>query len=236
MDARELTRFAVKWSAFGVGLAAFSYATYVSANFLRYGRPKVAKGSHVDALLDIFMPNYEVVDRHSVSIAAPADLALATATEMDLGSCLVIRAIFKGRELILRSERDNTIRPRGLLAEMKSMGWRVLAELPGREIVVGAVTKPWEPNPVFRALSSDEFKSFHEPGYVKIIWTLRADSVGKAESVFRTETRAVATDREAREKFRRYWSFLSPGIVAIRTVMLPAVKAEAERRWRPTAA
>ena len=236
MNAKEFPRFAVKWSAFGVGLAAFSYATYVSANFLRYGRPKVAKGSHVDALLDIFMPNYEVVDRHSVSIAAPADLALATATEMDLGSCLVIRAIFKGRELILRSERDNTIRPRGLLAEMKSMGWRVLAELPGREIIAGAVTKPWDPNPVFRGLAPDVFRNFHEPGYVKIIWTLRADSVGNAESVFRTETRAIATDREARKKFRRYWSFLSPGIVAIRTVMLPAVKAEAERRWRPTAA
>src|SRR5262249_53556201 len=97
MKARGFTRFAVKCSALGAGLAAFSYATYVSANFLRYGRPKVAKGSNADVLLDIFMPNYEVVDRHSVSIAAPADLALATATEMDLESCLVIRAIFKSR-------------------------------------------------------------------------------------------------------------------------------------------
>jgi hypothetical protein len=236
MNAKEFRRFAVKWSAFGVGLTAFSYATNVFVNFLRYGRPKVAKSANADALLDIFMPNYEVVDRHSVSIAAPADLALAIATEMDLESCLVIRAIFKGRELILRSERDNAARPRGLLAEMKSLGWRVLAELPGREIVVGAVTKPWEPNPVFRGLAPDEFMTFHEPGYVKIIWTLRADSVGKAASVFRTETRAVATDKEARKKFRRYWSFLSPGIVAIRSVMLPAVKTEAERRWHATAA
>jgi hypothetical protein len=236
MNTKELTRFATKWSALGVGLAAFSYATYVSANFIRYGRPKLAKGADADALLDTFMPTYEVVDRRSAHIAAPADVALATATEMDFESCPLIRAIFKTRELILRSERDNSVRPRGLLAEVKSLGWRVLAELPGRELVVGAVTKPWEPNPVFRGLTADEFRNFHEPGYVKIIWTLRADSVGNAESVIRTETRAVATDSEARKKFRRYWSFLSPGIVAIRSIMIPAVKAEAERRWRAAAA
>ena len=48
--------------------------------------------------------------------------------------------------------------------------------------------------------------------------------------MFRTETRAVATDAAARAKFRRYWSFLSPGIVLIRWLMLGPVKAEAERR------
>ena len=64
---------------------------------------------------------------------------------MDLESCAVIRGIFRGRELILRSERDVTIRPRGLLAEMKTLGWGVLAAMPGHEIVMGGVTKPWDP-------------------------------------------------------------------------------------------
>jgi hypothetical protein len=182
------------------------------------------------------MPDYEVVDRCSVGIATPAHIALIAATETELEACLVIRAIFKGRQLFLRSVPDTAIRPRGLMAEMKSLGWRVLAELPGREIVVGAVTKPWEPNPLFLGLDPDEFLTFREPGYVKIIWTLRADPVGNADSIFRTETRAVATDGIARKKFRRYWSLLSPGIMAIRRVILPTVKADAERRWRARAA
>jgi hypothetical protein len=148
----------------------------------------------------------------------------------------VIRAIFKGRELILGNKPDNTIRPRGLLAEVQSLGWRVLAELPGRELVVGAVTKPWESNPVFRGMAPDEFTRFQEPGYVKIAWTLRADAIGDAETVFRTETRAVATDADARKRFRRYWSFLSPGIITIRRVMLPVVKGAAEGRWKRYAA
>jgi hypothetical protein len=48
--------------------------------------------------------------------------------------------------------------------------------------------------------------------------------------VFRTETRAAATDAGARSKFRRYWRLFSPGIIAIRLLLLPSLKAEAERR------
>jgi hypothetical protein len=236
MKFKQLARFATKWSAAGIGLAAFSYGTYAVTTFLRYGRPRRSKGPTADPLLDTFMPNYEVVDRHSVRIAVPNDVVLTAAAEMDIEKYPVIRAIFKSRERILGGKPDNTIRPCGLLAEMQSFGWHVLAEIPGREIVVGAVTKPWEPNPIFRGLAPDEFTNFKDPGYVKIIWTLRADAVGSTESIFRTETRAVGTDGEARKKFRRYWSLVSPGIIAIRSVMLPAVKAEAERRWRANAA
>ena len=53
---------------------------------------------------------------------------------------------------------------------------------------------------------------------------------GATESVFRTETRAVATDVMARTRFRRYWSLLSPGTIVIRRMMLQPLKAEAERR------
>jgi hypothetical protein len=95
---------------------------------------------------------------------------------------------------------------------------------------MGAVTKPWEANVVFRSLPPNEFATFNEPGYVKIAWTLRADANSPTNSVFRTETRAVPTDAMARRKFRRYWSLLSPGIIAIRWMMLRPLKAEAERR------
>jgi hypothetical protein len=57
----------------------------------------------------------------------------------------------------------------------------------------------------------DRHASWRTPGYVKIAWTIRADDINAAASVFRTETRAIATDANARKKFRRYWSFFSPG-------------------------
>jgi hypothetical protein len=142
----------------------------------------------------------------------------------------VVRAIFKTREVVLGSEPDTAVHPRGLLALTKSIGWGVVAEVPGREVVMGAVTQPWYANVVFRPLSPDKFAAFNEPDYVKIVWTLRADAIGTNASIFRTETRAVATDVAARAKFRRYWSFLSPGIIVIRWASLRPLKAEAERR------
>ena len=98
---------------------------------------------------------------------------------------------------------------------------------------MGAVTQPWKANVVFRSLPPHEFAAFHEPDYVKIGWTLRADPIGANTSIFRTETRAVATDSAARAKFRRYWSFLSPGIILIRWTSLKPLRADAERRTSP---
>ena len=99
-------------------------------------------------------------------------------------------------------------------------------------IVVGAVAKPWEAEVTFRSVPSDQFASFAEPGFVKIAWTLRADPNRSGGSIFRTETRAAATDAFARAKFRRYWALLSPGIILIRHASLAVVKADAERQRR----
>jgi hypothetical protein len=96
------------------------------------------------------------------------------------------------------------------MAQMTSLGWGVLAEEPGREIVVGAITQPWLANVVFRALPPERFREFREPGYVKIVWTLRADPAGGSQSIFRTETRVATTDAMARKRFRWYWARFSP--------------------------
>jgi hypothetical protein len=125
--------------------------------------------------------------------------------------------------------------PQAFVDEMRSIGWGTLAEVPGRQVVMGAVTQPWMAEVVFRSLPPEQFRAFDEPGFVKILWTLRVDPVGEHASVFRTETRAVPTDALARATFRRYWSFVSPGIVAIRWLLLRPVKREAQRRARAAA-
>lgn len=230
MTARSILRSSLRWLAAGVGVATGAYATYVGVTWSRYGHVPRPKPNEHDELLDRFMPVFEVVERHSVHVAAPASVALAVARYIDMSELPIVRAVFKSRELIFRSAPDKGRRPRRLLAEVQALGWVVLAETPEREIVVGAVTKPWEANVTFHSLPFEEFAAFSEPGYVKIAWTLRADPKDAASSIFRTETRALATDASARAKFRRYWSFVSPGILLIRQVMLGPIKAKAERR------
>jgi hypothetical protein len=225
-------RSSARWVAAGIGLAAGAYATYVGVAWWRYGRAAGAKDGNPDPVLDRFMPLYEVRGRHQIRIAAPAATTLAAAREMDLLQSPVVRALIKGRELILRATPDTRPRPRGLLAEVQALGWGVLDDVPDREIVVGAVTQPWKANVEFRALPPGEFSAFDEPGYVKIVWTLRADPVGDDEALFSTETRAVSTDAAARARFRWYWSFFSPGVILIRWLSLGPLKTEAERRAR----
>lgn len=213
-----------------LGAGAAGYAAYAGWTWLRYGHVTRASGEAADPLLDSFMPEFEVYDRHSIHVDAPADVVMAAARAMDLEDSRIIRAIFKMRELLLRSEKSPE-RPRGMYEGMRALGWGVLAET-AHEIVFGAVTKPWQANPVFRAVSPEAFAAFAEPDYVKIAWTLRADPSPLGGAVFRTETRAMATDPDARAKFRRYWALLSPGIILIRAAMLPALREAAEQRWR----
>lgn len=222
----------MKGLAIGAGIAGASYGTYVASAWRRYGRPKKAQGEEVDALLDTFMPTYDVCERHHVGVSAPAEVTLAAAKTVELDESRIIRAIFKARALIMRSNPGLTERPAGFYEQMKSIGWGVLAEAPGRELVMGAVTEPWQANPVFRPLPPEEFAAFAAPDQVKIAWTLRAVPRADGGSVFHTETRAVATDPVARKKFRVYWSLLSPGIILIRSALLPAIEAAADRAWR----
>jgi len=225
---------AKRWLAAGVGVAVGSYAALAASAWLRYGNAPPASGDEADDWLDRFMPTYEVVERHHVRVAAPAGVTFAAAVEVDPNQSAIVRAIFKGRELAMGSRPGPEPDARGFIPRMRALGWGVLADVPGREIVMGAVTRPWLADVVFRALPPGEFAAFGEAGYAKIAWTLRADAVGSGESVFRTETRVATTDRFARAKFRQYWSLVSPGIVLIRWMLLGPVKAEEERRFTRT--
>src|SRR5947207_3726981 len=152
MQTQTQIRTAVKWAAGALGAAAGAYATWVGLTWLRYGQPAASDAKEADPLLDRFMPVYEVAERHRIHVAAPAATTFDVASEQDLMALPFVRAIFKTRELVLGSEPDTVVRPRGLLALTKSLGWGVLAEVPDRQVVMGAVTQPWFANVVFRPL------------------------------------------------------------------------------------
>jgi hypothetical protein len=230
MTRKSWLRSGAGMLATGVGVSGGAYGAYAAIAWYRYGRIPQDGGPQGDELLDRFMPTYEVLERHYIRVAAPAAVTLLAAREQDLLQLTIVRAIFRAREIVLRATPDPRPQPRGLLAATQALGWGILAERPDRALVVGAVTRPWEPNVTFRALPADEFAAFSQPGFVKIAWTLRADPLDDQTSIFRTETRAIATDASARARFRRYWAFASPGIGLIRRLSLKPLKRDAERR------
>lgn len=232
MQQRQILKRAAQGLAITAAAAGAGYAALVVLNRVRYGSRKVAAALPVDSSLNQFLPEPEVAEHYKISIDAPASIVMAAAKNLELLQSPVIRAIFRTREVVLGGEPDRRAHPTALMAQMLSIGWVVLAEEPGREVVFGSVTQPWEAAPVFRSIPSDQFRDFAEPGYVKIAWTLRADPVDEARSVFHTETRVCTTDAGARKRFRKYWAFVAPGVKLIRVAMLKPLKRAAEARAR----
>jgi hypothetical protein len=232
MSVHPISRTAGRLAAIAAAMSVGAYAACVVTAWRGYGRPSPPDPGERDELLDQFMPDYDVVERHRITVDAPAAVVLTAAKEQDLMASPFVRAIFKAREVVLGASSRDRLPRCGLLATVRGLGWGELAERPGREIVVGAVTRPWEADVTFRAISPDRFAAYREPGDVKIVWTLRADPIGAHRSIFTTETRAVATDAAARARFRTYWAFASPGISAIRWLSLRPLQEDAERRAR----
>ncbi len=194
--------------------------------------PEVVNGEGRRAPVDRFIPDSDVRERHEITVRAPAALVLEVARNFDPMSIPAVRAIFAVREKVMgaREERGNL--PKGLVPWTLAMGWGVLAEEPDRFFVAGASCQPWKADVVFTPIPSEQFASYVEPDRVKIAWTLEAEPLGPSRSRLASETRVIATDSAARERFRRYWRFARFGIVAIRWLLLPGVRREAERRWR----
>ena len=221
-------RSAAKWCLGGLGIGAAIYGGYVAATWARYGRPRGVPDD--DPLLDVFIPTYDVAIHHQIRVAAPCDVTFAAACAGDLAESAVVRGLFKVRELIFGPPATAVVVPSGtLLEQVTAIGWTVLAEVPDREVIFGTVTQPWNSQASFRPIPPEQFAAFDEPGYVKIVWTLRVDPLASG-CVARTDTRVATTSADARAKFRWYWSCLVPGIKLIRVVMLSHIKRAAEEQ------
>jgi hypothetical protein len=181
--------------------------------------------------LERFIPHPDVRERFETTIRAPADLVMDVAGQLDMQSLPAVKLIFWLRERLTRATRAVPRTPQGILEETRSLGWGLLAEQPRRFVVCGATCQPWLANVVFSAVAPDKFLAYAQPDQVKIAWTLEAVEIGPGMTRFAHETRAVATDEQARIKFLRYWRWARVGIIAIRLLMLPAIRRAAERRW-----
>lgn len=186
----------------------------------------------VASVLDRFIPDPDLQIRYSIMVRAPAALVLETAKTFDLRHTPLVRAIFWLRGVILGAKAAAPDWSPGFVPVMLGIGWGVLAHEPDRWFVAGTVCQPWLANVDMKPISSEEFADYSEPSQVKIIWTLEAEPLGEARSRFATETRAVATDGEAQAKFRTYLRRFGIGMAMIRWLLLPAIRREAESRWR----
>lgn len=182
-------------------------------------------------LIEDYLPEFDVSDYRETRVRADPDRAYAALRSLDINRSPIVRTLFAIRALParLRGKAPASAPPaKSLLDQTLEIGWRILDERPGREIVVGAVTRPWEAVVRFRGLAPQEFIDFEEPGFTKIAWSNRVRTVEPGFSVLSLETRVLATDRGSRRRFRRYWLAVGLGIRLIRVEALRLVKRDLE--------
>lgn len=182
-------------------------------------------------LIDDFLPTFEVREFHEIEVRADTARAWAALRSLDLNRSRIVRLIFAIRDLParLRGESLASAAHSSVLDQTLALGWRILVEEPGREVVVGAVTQPWVAAVRFHGLPGPEFIEFSKPGFTRIAWNFAVRPAGPGRSVISTETRVAPTDPASRRKFRRYWLVVGVGVRLIRILGLRIVKRDLER-------
>jgi hypothetical protein len=178
------------------------------------------------ALIDKYMPVFDVHDRHVKHVVADPLRAYGAVRDLDLNRSWVVRLLFGIRSIPARlfSRRSSRLpsSPQAFLNMVLAQGWKILEEDPGREMVVGCVTQPWKAQVRFKGLAPADFVAFAQPGFAKIAWNIVAEPAAGG-AVVSTETRVQTTDQISRRRFRTYWFFLNPGIRLIRRIALQAL-------------
>jgi hypothetical protein len=183
--------------------------------------------------LDRLIPEPRMMDVDGVDVAAGPDQAWQTIRHGDLGRSPLVRALFAIRTLPSRlrgHEVDEAALRVDDIGSAERPGFRVLAEEPGREVVLGAIGKVWQLDiPFVELAAAEDFASFRAPGYARVAWALRALPRGERGARVEVEVRVDATDKASWRRFRRYFRFVGPGSRFIRRALLASVARELGR-------
>jgi hypothetical protein len=155
--------------------------------------------------LDVWLPEYDVRERHDARLAAPPETALAAALGIPVAPDALVRALFRLRGLPSGGTLEGIVR---------GLGFAELDRSPTR-LVLGAAGRPWTPR---GGLVGWEQAG---PGQVRMAFALWAEPAGDG-AVLATETRVQALGESARRAFRRYWLAVGPFSALIRRRWLRA--------------
>jgi len=176
--------------------------------------------------LDVFMPAYQFHEVHSIQVrAASRDQIYRAVRSVTADEIFLFRALTWLRRFGRRGPESILTAPERapILDVATKTTFLLLAEEPGREIVVGTLVlappgwrPPARPTP-------EGFKALHAPGFALAAMNFRVEDTG----LVTTETRIVATDAAARRRFAVYWRLIYPGSTLLRFTWLRAIARRA---------
>lgn len=186
-------------------------------------------------LIDDYMPHWDVRERHGLRIRASATDTYAALRTADFGNDPVVRALLGlralpaaiggGREGIraLRARASQPI----TLHSFESSGFRVLADRPPYELVIGLQGSFWKPRGGLRPVEPAEFATTPVPvGLARGVWSFEVAPDEDEACELSTETR-VLVGPGASIPFRLYWLLIRPASGLIRRMMLRTIAGAA---------
>lgn len=186
-------------------------------------------------MIDEFLPEFDVVERHQTFIDAPVSRTYAALYSTDFGRSLLVRALLALRalpSLLLKapgpdSSGSQRVQPL-TLDTLLNKGFVLLSEHKEKEIVLGTVGRFWTPTGCLENTDAIRFEREDGAGVAKAAWNFVFEQAGKGTRVS-TETRVKCADEASRRRFGAYWVVVGPFSGLIRRKMLKELKRSAER-------
>jgi hypothetical protein len=195
----------------GLGLVAFTAGVYLPVRETRV--------ANVLTRLDEFEPVFQFSEFHAIAVSAPKGRVYAAIRTVRPEEIRFFKTLMRIRFAGAWAPEHGP-----MLDSFTSGGFELLAEDPGREIVIGRAGG----GRVARKLSAAEFKAFQQTPLIKIAMNFRIEGVDASHCVVSTETRVYAVGRDALHGFAAYWRMIYPGSALIRRMWLRAIKLRAE--------
>ncbi|MDR6226251.1 hypothetical protein [Desmospora profundinema] len=167
-------------------------------------------------LMDRYLPSWEFDKKKECSVQTETIPKASVVYDVDFGKSFIIRTLFFLRGI-----------PTGMLTlnDFIDNGF-ILLEESEHEIVIGLVAQPWTLKGNIVEIPREEFRNFHMPDYVKVVWNFSFEPIGKGRTKISTETRIHCTSHHAKKKFSPYWFVIGYFSGVIRREMLAIIHRE----------
>jgi hypothetical protein len=184
------------------------------------------------SLIDDSAPNPDAAEFHEIEVNASADVVYRALWTTDLGASLVIKSLLALRSLpaVIRGRKKSFATSTVTLQSIIDGGFGLLAEEPGREILLGVLGRFWRPTGNVEPFDRDSFSKPVPPGMARGLWNFKVVPAGDRETILSTETRVTCGDPTSRRKFRLYWFVIRPFSGLIRIIMLKTIRDAAQAR------
>ena len=183
-----------------------------------------------------YLPNPRHTETHRIFVNAEPAEAWEVARHFDAARIPWVKALFELRTLPDRlkgrqpKEEKTSVGVDQVTSDGK--GFKLLREIPGKEVLIGSVGQFWHLNIPFAPVEPEDFRDFNTPGWGKLAWAISVEPYHHGSTIS-LELRTTATDQDSWQKLNNYFRLIGPFSHLIRESAMSHMEAELEKMKHP---